>query len=239
MSSIHRRFLPDRLRPRAQRQRSRHRLLLAMAVAVALMLLLASGWEIQTVEVIGADVVPASVLDSFHGLVGHAVPFLDLEWARRLAATWPAAGEIQLRLELPGTLIVEIFPEAVRGSVAMGRGWHAVAADGRLAGHLDGPVSPRLVDFRRPTDRRLAFAVACRVAGESGGQVVEVRQVTPDDYRVELQLGDDRRVVVAHVDPQGTDAERAWCQLVATDGAVIEWADLRWPHRLVLREVGS
>jgi hypothetical protein len=204
-------------------------------LAVVVVLILMPTWTVQSVVVSGAEVVPESVSDSLDGLTGHCVWLLDLEWSRMVAAVWPAADEVRVRLDFPGTLIVEIFPEPVRGSEAVGLGWHAVAADGRLAGSLVEASPPRLEGFRRPSDRRLAFGVARRLSEASGGDVVEIRQVTPADYRVGLHFTDADRVAVVHVSPTGTAAERAWCELVSGDRNVVEWADLRWPHRMVLR----
>jgi len=192
-------------------------------------------WKVQSVEVYGGDVVPSSVRDSLEGLVGHMVPSLELEWLHQVAATWPAASEVRVHLELPGTVVVEIFPESPRGSVTVGAGWHAVAADGRLAGALSEPHQPQLVGFRRPWDRRLAFSVARRIAEASGGEVLAVHQVTPADYRVDLLFDEPRRLTTIHVIPEGTAAEAAWCELVMNGEVMVDWADLRWPNRMVLR----
>jgi hypothetical protein len=193
-------------------------------------------WTVRSVEIRGGEVLPGAVTTSLEGVVGHLVPLLDLDWLHRVAATWPAASEVRVRLELPGTVIVEIFPEPSRGSVAVGNGWHAVAADGRLAGAVDGPRAPRLAGFSRPADRRVAFAVARRLVQECGGEVLAVRLVTPDDYRVDLGFETADRVATLHVTRDGTEAERVWCRLVRQERAVVVWADLRWPHRLVMRE---
>ena len=238
MTAVHRRFLPDRFRPRAPRHRSRIRFLVPVVV-VTLGLLLAPLWKVQSVEVRGGDVVPDSVTASLEGLVGHMVPILELDWLHQVAATWPAASEVRVQLDLPGTIVVEIFPEIPRGSVPVGAGWHAVAMDGRLAGPLDGPKPPELVGFRRPSDRRLAFSVARRLADASGGEVVGVKQVTPADYVVGLWFDDGDRLTTVHVVPEGTAAEAAWCRTVMDGGVMVEWADLRWPHRMVLRASAS
>jgi len=233
MTVVHRRFLPDRLRPRAPRRRSRRRYLLPIAVLIVGLLLFPL-WTVKSVEVRGGEVVPESVTVSLDGLVGHMVPILELGWLRQIAAAWPAASEVRVHLELPGTVVVEIFPESTRGSVPVGAGWHAVAADGRLAGALDEPRPPRLVGFRRPADRRLAFLVVRRLAKASGGEVLEVQHVTPADYGVDLRFNGGHTVLV-HVIPKGTEAEAAWCELVLGGGVVVDWADLRWPYRMVLR----
>ena len=234
MSVVHRRFLPDRFRPRTPRHRSHRRVLLPVA-ALIVGLLLVPLWKVQSVEVHGGDVVPNSVRASLEGLVGHMVPILDLEWLDQVVATWPASTEVRVHLELPGTVVVEIFPEPPRGSAPVGTGWHAVAADGRLAGALSEPRSPQLVGFRRPADRRLAFSVARRLAEASGGEVMAVHQVTPADYRLDLRFDEPDRLTTIHVVPEGTAAEKAWCELVMDGGVMVEWADLRWPYRMVLR----
>lgn len=232
MTVVHRRFLPDRLRPRIPRRRSHWRFLLP-AAAVVVSLLVVPLWTVKSVEVRGGEVVPEAVTTSLEGLVGHLVPALELEWLHQLAASWPAASEVLVHLELPGRLVVEVFPESARGSVPVGAGWHAVAADGGLAGALDGPHPPELVGFHRPSDRRLAFSVARRLAEASGGTVTAVRQVTPMDYRVGL-LFDGNSAAMVHVIPEGTAAEGAWCALVKDEGVMVDWADLRWPSRMVL-----
>jgi len=238
MTSVHRRFLPDRFRPRAPRRRSHRRYLFA-AAGLTLGLLAAPLWRVQSVEVHGGDVVPDSVTTSLEALVGHMVPILKLDWLHQVVATWPAVSEVRVHLELPGTIVVEIFPENPRGSVPVGTGWHAVAMDGRLAGSLDQPHPPELVGFRRPEDRRLAFSVARRIAEASGGKVTAVQQVTPADYVVGLWFEEPDRLTTIHVIPEGTAAEAAWCEQVLSGGVMVEWADLRWPHRMVLRAGAS
>lgn len=234
MRSIQRHFLPDRFRPRMSHRQSRRGLAVPVVVGVAVLLALPL-WTVTTVEVRGGETVPESVTASLEGLVGHMVPLLDLEWLHAVAGTWPAASEVRVNLDLPGTIVIEIFPESSRGSVAVGSGWHAVAADGRLVGAIDGPSTPVLVGFRRPSDRREAFSVARRLAEASGGEVIAVNLVTPVDYRVELDFETPGRTTTVHVTPEGTEAEKAWCELVNHENANIEWADLRWAHRLVLR----
>lgn len=235
MTMVHRRFLPDRLRPRTPHRRRRRHFILPMIVVVILLLLLPL-WTVRSVEIHGAEVVPESVTASFEGLVGHLIPALELEWLHQVAAVWPAASEVRVHLELPGTVVVEVFPESARGSAAVGSGWHAVAADGRLTGRLDVARAPELVGFRRPSDRQLAFSVARRLADGSGGTVMTVEHVTPADYRVGLRFGQSGHTMAVHVTPEGTTAEKAWCELIDNDPTPIVWADLRWPYRMVLRE---
>lgn len=235
--NVHRHFLPDRFRPRAPRRRSRRRYVLPAVVLTGGLVLLPM-WTVQRVEIHGGEVVPESVTTSLNGLIGHLVPLLELGWLHQVAAAWPAAAEVRVQLELPGTVVVEIFPESIRGSVPIGHRWHAVAADGRLAGGLNAPRCPELVGFRRPPDRRLAFAVAHRLTEASGAEVMAVKLVTPEDYSVSLRFAGRDGTTVVHVVPEGTPAEDAWCAMVLDTGRTVDWADLRWPHRLVMREVG-
>jgi len=234
MKALQRHFLPERFRPRTPLRRSRRWWVLPVVAAVTVVLMLPL-WTVTTVEVRGGDTVPAAVTASLEDLVGHMVPLLDLDWLHSVAATWPSASEVRVNLDLPGTIVVDIFPESSRGSVGMGSGWHAVAADGRLAGAIDEPKLPVLEGFRRPSDRREAFVVARRLAEASGGEVMAVNLVTPVDYRVELSFDGPHRRTTVHVTPEGTLAEKAWSELVRNESANIEWADLRWAHRLVLR----
>jgi len=235
MSGVRRHFLPERFRPRVPMRRSRRRFVLPVLALVGLLLVLPV-WTVRSVEIRGGEVLPPSVTTSLEGLVGHLVPLLELDWLHEVAAAWPAASDVRVRLELPGTVVVEIYPETPRGSVAVGTGWHAVAADGRLAGVVEEPNAPELMGFRRPSDRRVAFSVARRLGEASGGNVVSVEQVTPNDFRVEMRFDELARVSTVHVTPGGTEAERVWCDLVKSEKVAVEWADLRWPHRLVMRE---
>ncbi len=234
MSVFNGRFLPEHLRPRERRRRPR-RGVIAPATLVAVTLVLLPLWTVQRVEVSGTEVVPPEVTTSLKSLVGHSVLLLDLDWVRRLAAGWPAAGAVQVRLDLPGSLVVEIFPQSVLGSMQIGAGWHGVAADGRLTGPVPTPVGPRLVGFRRPADRRAAFAVARRLTDATGAGVAEIRQVTPADYRLTLSFDGAGRAVALHVSPEATAAERAWCRSTRDHGPVSDWADLRWQNRMVVR----
>ncbi len=228
------RFLPERLRPRTRRRQSRPGVL-APATLGVLVLVLLPLWSVHSVEVTGAEVVPPQVLTSLEALSGHSMLLLDLDWVRMVAATWPAAGEVRVRLELPGTIVMEVFPETARGSVRIGAGWHAVASDGRIAGALSAPVAPQLKGFRRPAERRLAFVVARRLADASGGAVEQIRLVTPEDFRLDLRFEGLADPVVLHVVPGGTEAERSWCRAAAKHGPNCGWADLRWPRRMVVR----
>jgi hypothetical protein len=100
------------------------------------------------------------------------------------------------------------------------------------------PPVPRLKGFSRPADRRSAFAVARRLTESSGATVEEIRKVTPGDYGVQLRFDGSDRVVRVHVAPDGTEAERVWCRAARDRGPNAGWADLRWPHRMVLGDGG-
>ena len=82
---------------------------------------------------------------------------------------------------------------------------------------------------------RLSVKLARRIAEASGGDVLAVHQITPADYSVDLWFDDPERMTTIHVIPEGTVAEAAWCELVMNGEVMVDWADLRWPHRMVLR----
>jgi len=234
MSVFNGRFLPDHLRPRERRRRPR-RGVIAPATLLAVTLVMLPMWTVQRVEVTGTEVVPPEVTTSLTSLVGHSVLLLDLDWVRQLAAGSPSVGEAQVRLDLPGSLVIGISPQAAQGSMQIGSGWHAVAPDGRLAGPVPAPIGPRLVGFRRSADRRAAFAVARRLTDATGAGVDEIRQVTPADYRLVLSFDGVDRAVTLHVGPEATTAERTWCRTTKDHGPASDWADLRWSNRMVLR----
>ena len=115
----HRRFLPDRFRPRAPHRRSRRRFVLPVALLVTGLLLAAAvegavggGPRRRGRSGIG-DGLP-------RGSGGTHGSQLELEWLHQVAAAWPAASEVRVHLELPGTVVVEIYPESIRGSVPVG-----------------------------------------------------------------------------------------------------------------------
>jgi hypothetical protein len=192
-------------------------------------------WSVTRVEVVGGEYVPRAAVVSLGELVGHSVLTLDLDWPRQVAENWPSTAEVRVRLDLPGTLVVEIFPETIRGSMAVGGSWHAVGPDGRLAGALSEPTAPLLEGFRRPSDRRQAFATARRLSRVCGGTVSRIRKITPADFRVDLSFGEERAPLVVHVNPAGSDAEELWCAGMASREEAVGWADLRWDHRVVIR----
>jgi hypothetical protein len=116
----------------------------------------------------------------------------------------------------------------------VGRSWHGVAADGSLTGLVDFALPPVLAGFTSDLERSKGLAVASRLEETTGGQVREIRRVTPSDYRLQLQPSDGGPDIVIHVLPHGTNAEKAWCAAV-TDGSLTQtWADLRWTDRMVL-----
>jgi hypothetical protein len=109
-----------------------------------------------------------------------------------------------------------------------------VAADGSLTGILDIALPPVLDGFTSDLERRKGLAVASRLEETTGGQVKEIRRVTPSDYRLQLQPSSGGPEIVVHVLPRGTDAEKAWCAAVADGSLARTWADLRWPDRIVI-----
>lgn len=230
-------FLPERLRPRAQRRRSRRSLLL-LALLPAI-LALTPWWRVQAVDLDGCAGLPSEVTASLRQLVGRPALTVSPQWVRRQLEQWPEVAEVEVRLELPGTLRVAATRKAAHGSVAAGKRWHAITCDGELAGALDQPLEPVLEGVRcRPAEMRRALEVAGRCAQATGGRVETVREITPSDFELRLWPAGAERPVVLHLGPEPTASERYWFERIARGEARSSWADLRWNDRLVLGGVG-
>jgi cell division septal protein FtsQ len=226
------RFLPERLRPpTAGRKRRRG---YALLTVVPVMLLALPRWQVSEVRVEGCPNLPAASVHSLHELVGQPALGLDLEAVRDRIQIWPGVGEVEVELELPGTVHVRAAAAPCLGSLQVGRSWHGVAADGSLTGILDIALPPVLAGFGSDLERSTGLAVARRLEAATGGQVKEIRRVTPFDYRLRLQPSDGGPERVVYVLPQGTDAESAWCAAVAKGSLTQTWADLRMTDRIVL-----
>jgi hypothetical protein len=143
-------------------------------------------------------------------------------------------GEVEVELELPGIVHVRAAAADCRGSLRVGRSWHGVAADGSLTGVLEIALPPVLDGFRSDLERSEGLAIVSRLEAATGGQVQEIRRVTPSDFRLQLQPSSGGPEIVAYVLPQGTDAEKAWCAAVAKGSINRTWADLRLTNRIVL-----
>lgn len=226
-------FLPDSVRPRAPRRRGRQPLAFLLA-AVALPLL-APWWRLRTVEVTTCDGLPSSAVSALYGLEGQFALAVD---PQRLAAgleEWPAVAEVDVRLSLPGTLEVRATPVLPHGSVAVGRGFRAVAEDGRLAGPLKGACEPVLEGFPRdPPGLGKGLEIARRLGSTSGLEVRTVRLITPTDYEVRLESGRGGRVFTVWVGAAASAAERYWCRRLAHGDEAVGWVDLRQEDRVVV-----
>lgn len=225
------RFLPDRLRPPAKgRKRKRG---FALLTVVPVMLLALPRWQVREVLVEGCPELPAAAVHSLHELVGQPALGLHLGAVRDRVQIWPGVGEVEVGLELPGTVRISAVAADIRGSVRVGRSWHGVAVDGSLAGPIEFAQPPVLVGFAGETERREGLAVASRLKAATGAEVREVHRITPADYRLMLEPADGSAERCIHVGPQGTDAERAWCVALCKGSLTQTWADLRWSDRIV------
>ena len=226
------RFLPERLRPPTTGRKRRRGF--ALLTVVPVMLLAVPRWQVSEVLVEGCPKLPAASVHSLHELVGQPAMGLDLESIRDRVEIWPGVGEVEVELELPGTVHVRAAAAVSRGRLRVGRSWHGVAADGSLTGIVEIALPPVLAGFTGDLERSNGLAVASRLEETTGGQVREIRRVTPSDYRLQLQPSGGGPDIVIHVLPQGSNAEKAWCAAV-TDGSLTQtWADLRWTDRIVL-----
>jgi len=225
-------FLPERLRPGLSRRPRRRRFAL-LAVVPGLLVLL-PWWRIQAVELDGAGRVPAVVASQLEQLVGTPALAVDLREGRRRVEAWPGIAGVDVHLELPGRLRVVARPAPPCASVRSGQGWHGVAADGALAGPLDGPLAPVLDGLPlEPAELRVALAVAGRVAAASGAAVEAVRPVPPADLELTVRTDGGRRLGVLVGRTAGA-AERYWSARVAAGEPPAPWSDARADDRLVI-----
>jgi hypothetical protein len=226
------RFLPDRLRPPATgRKRKRG---FALLTIVPVMLLALPRWQVGEVKVQSCPKLPEAAVRSLHELVGQPAVGLDLQSVRDRIEAWPGVGEVEVELELPATVHVRAEAAISCGSVRVGRSWHGVAADGTMTGAIDIALPPVLDGFVGEGDRSDGLAVVGRLEEAIDGQVMEIRRVTPVDYRLRLRPPGDGPEMVVHVQPRATDAEIAWCAAVAGGSVEQRWADLRWDDRIVI-----
>ncbi len=230
---------PDRLRLRPIRRRPRRRLqALALLPALALTLPL---WRVQTVRVSEGAPLPPAARSALAALVGTWTPAVDLQRIRAQVTAWPAVGGADVRLTLPGSVEITVQPAVPVASVAIGSGWHGVAADGRLAGRLEHPTAPVLDGVpHRPVDLRRATRVGDRVAAVTGLAVDRVRLVMPDDFEVDLRTPCEAcPSAVVHVAAEATAAEALWVRRMSDCGTVARWADARSSDRLVVAPGGA
>lgn len=226
------RFLPDSVRPKTPGRRS-HRGLVLLSV-VPFMLLAVPLWRVAHVEVDGCPKLPRSEVASLQDLVGQPAIALDVAAIKERVQMWPGVGEVRVDFVLPGTLTVLAATAPTLGCVRVGRSWHGVDADGGLTGRLQFPVEPVLEGFASEGDRRRGLDAARRIREAAGAPVAKVRLITPSDYLAEITTADGEKVVVVHVRPQGSAAERSWCAAFAAGTVAQPWADLRWTDRIVI-----
>lgn len=232
MTAGNHRFLPDRLRPPTNGRKKRRGF--ALLTVVPVMLLALPQWRVGEVLVEGCPKLPVSAVRSLHEMVGQPALGLDLQTVRDRVEVWPGVGEVEVELELPGTVRVRAGAAVSRGSLKVGRSWHGVAADGSLVGAVDLALPPVLEGFVGDDDRRDGLAVVSRLEDATGGRVLEIRRITPLDFRLQLQAPGQGQEMVVHVLPTGTEAENAWSSAVAAGSMAQPWADLRWTDRIVI-----
>jgi hypothetical protein len=189
-------FLPDRLRPPTPRRKKRRSY--ALLTVVPVMLLALPRWQVAEVRVEGCPKLPAAAVESLYEMVGQPTLGLDLEDVRDRVEVWPGVGEVEVELELPGTVHVRAQAAVSRGSVRVGRSWHGIAADGSLTGVVDVGIPPVFEGFVADSDRIDGLAVVRRIEGATGGKVMRIRRVTPLDHQLRFQPpgeGGRKRVV--------------------------------------------
>lgn len=232
MNAIAPTFLPESLRPAVPRRRSRRGFVVLSVLPV--MLLALPMWRVGEVQVSACPELPATAVRSLEEMVGQPALGLDLEGIRDKVEVWPAVGSVSVVFELPGTLQVRAAAAEVRGSVRVGRSWHGVNENGESVGLSETLVPPALVAFGEKADRARGLAAVRRIEKATGARVLEVRRITPADYRLVLTTGDGEPDVVAHVRPEGSGAETAWGAAFAKGSVPRVWIDLRAQDRMVL-----
>jgi hypothetical protein len=206
---------------------------------VPVMLLVLPRWRIEEVRVDDCPRLPAVAVDSLRELVGQPAFGLDLEAIRDRVDVWPGVGEVEVELELPATIVVRAGEVQPRGCVRVGSSWHGVDADGQFVGVVEAPVPPVLEGFVGEKDRGRGLSSARRIESATGGRVIEIRRITPADYRLLLVPVGSHEGIFIHVHPQGTTSEAAWCAALATGSVPQTWADLRRQDRMVLGGIGG
>ncbi len=233
---------PNRLRIVPSRNGSRRRLLLlAAGLIVAMLLAMLPSWRVQSVTAALGTGVPAAATRSLVSLRGTPVLLLNLRWVRRIVEVWPAAGAVEVQLQMPGKLLVHATPAGIAGSVRIGRSWHAVTPRGGPGVVLRAPVPPVLTGFEpKPVALRSALSVADRVARETGGRVLSVTSILPDDLEVHVvTAGRGAGPLVLHVAHEPAAGEVKWTRMIR-EGKVsgTGWADLRFDDRVVVGDAG-
>ncbi|NOZ77882.1 MAG: hypothetical protein GXP48_01635 [Acidobacteria bacterium] len=233
---------PDRLRIVTRRRgRRRWAALLGGSLLAVIITVLLPLWQVTSVKTALGPGVPGAAARSLAHLRGTPVVLLSLGWVRRLVQVWPAAGDVEVRLQMPGTLLVRSTPAGIAGSVRIGGRWRAVTSRGSLGARLDTPVSPILTGFDlRPGPLRTALSVADRVARETGGRVESVRFILPGDFEVKVVTASRAAgPLVLHVAEAATAGETRWTRMIREGRTpATGWADLRFDNRVVVGGAG-
>lgn len=218
--------IPERLRPRPTRRRRKFVGVLLMPLLLLPLFL----WRVRTVEITACPGLPESCSSSLRQLEGTWPCALPMGWIRSRVETWPGVAGVRIRLDLPATLQIIARGAPVAGSVRVGSGWHGVGSDGRLGRRLDGPHLPVIEGFaHHHGDLRRALAAARRLREATGLTPSRVRRILPGDIEIRLRPALEEGVAATvHVSPNGSRAERAWCErALGNPESVPRWADLR------------
>jgi hypothetical protein len=206
-----------------------------MLALVPVLLVPLGWWRIDSVEIDACPALPDPVRAELVALSGASPLTLDLRRVQHLVEAWPGVAGVSVAVELPSTLRVQARGARVAGSMPVGTAWHAVAETGEPAARIDAPVRPVLRGFATvPAELRVGLEVAARLEQGSGLEVLEVRQVMPDDLEVVLEPAAEPPVA-ARVGAETTATERAWCAAVLAGARPATWTDLRQPNRVIVR----
>lgn len=186
---------------RLRRERRRRRMV-AGAVGAVLLLALLLGWvvrfspllAVRTVEVHGASRVPASrVAEVAQVPVGRPLVTLDTHAiGQRVASSLAPVQKVQVRTQLPGTVVLEVTERTPVFQRQAGNQWQLVDADGVVFA-LMATKQPKLpVATTTSVDNRLLAGVATVVdaLGPSvRARVQSVQATGPDQFVLLLDKG--------------------------------------------------
>jgi len=234
-------FLPQSIRPvPTARHRKRHRVPVVPGLIILFLFLLIGGsflWRIDSIEISGCSALPSCAAANIQQLKGTWVPGLDLAWVRAQLETWPGIRDIEVRLELPGRLVIGTVPDEIRASIQIGNAWHAVNPRGDIGQSLDLAETPVLKDFplQEPVIRQ-ALDTGNNLVKKLGGRLLEIRWITPQDFQMKLEVPGRSAPLLLRIQPTGKPEENPFIETLISNKKIL-WADLRRSDRVVIREL--
>jgi len=234
-------FLPKSIRPLpATGLRKKRHIPIIPGVIILFILLLIGGslfWRVDSIEISACPALPPCAATNIGQLKGAWVPGLDLGWVRAQLETWPGIRDIEVRLELPGRLKIQVVPDKIRASIQIGLTFHALGSRGEIGQSLEPAEAPLLRNFplHAPIIKR-ALDTGEDVAKKLGGRLLQIRWITPRDLQMKLEIPGRTAPLILRIQPSGKPEENPFLDTLINDQKIL-WADLRRPDRVVVREL--